>query len=148
MRTWISWAIRSYFGYMAITTSLAASSKIWKDKHILTKIRVCPFLQRFLYLNTVMWERQTLSDCDWQMFLTGPIPTFGKGIEPFSRLLNTWLASACIFHRYSAWTISIFSGTANTRLNWMGFVFALGPDILVESLLDVTNITRAGCTQH
>lgn len=28
MRTWISWAMRSYLGYMARTTSLVASSKI------------------------------------------------------------------------------------------------------------------------
>lgn len=35
-----------------------------------------------------------------QVFISGPIPTVGKGIESFSRLLglNTWLASACLYH--------------------------------------------------
>lgn len=32
MRTWISWAMRPYLGYMASTTSLAASSKIWTQR--------------------------------------------------------------------------------------------------------------------
>ena len=35
-----------------------------------------------------------------RIFISGPIPTMGKGIELFSRLLglNTWLSNACITH--------------------------------------------------
>ncbi|KAL7386858.1 hypothetical protein ABVT39_014914 [Epinephelus coioides] len=42
-----------------------------------------------------------LSDCLSQnVFISGPIPTLGKGIESFTRLLalNTWLTSACFTH--------------------------------------------------
>lgn len=44
---------------------------------------------------------EKLSDCQSQhVFISGPIPTLGKGIETFTRLLalNTWLASACFTH--------------------------------------------------
>lgn len=41
------------------------------------------------------------SNCQSQhVFISGPIPTLGRGMECFSRLLslNTWLASACHTH--------------------------------------------------
>ncbi|KAL7394085.1 hypothetical protein ABVT39_020320 [Epinephelus coioides] len=44
---------------------------------------------------------EKLSDCQSQnVFISGPIPTLGKGIESFTRLLalNTWLTSACFTH--------------------------------------------------
>ncbi|KAL7381915.1 hypothetical protein ABVT39_013464 [Epinephelus coioides] len=44
---------------------------------------------------------EKLSDCQSQnVFISGPIPTLGKGIKSFTRLLalNTWLTSACFTH--------------------------------------------------
>lgn len=41
-----------------------------------------------------------LKSCGKSVFISGPIPTFGRGIERFSRLLsfNTWLHSVCPSH--------------------------------------------------
>ncbi|CAJ1066416.1 hypothetical protein D4764_12G0010930 [Xyrichtys novacula] len=62
-----------------------------------------------------------LRNCELSVFISGPIPTSGRGCGGFSRVLSlhTWLQSACQAHSFAFVDNFIFFGTVRPFLNRM-----------------------------